>query len=120
METALGASPEVKLLLAVATIAVFWMFIWKTKNERRATRLIKWIWENHPQAWQELPWIYRNVLRERGLDEVARRGRIDDPYFRFEYDQFRPSQRYIVVAALVAGVAILLIFAGTSFLGWRF
>jgi len=119
METELGASPEVQLLMAVAAVAAFWMFIWKTKNERRATRLIKWIWENHPEAWERLPWLYRNVLRERGLDEIARRDAIPDPYFRHEYEQFRPSQKYIVAAALIAGTAILLIFVGTSFLGWR-
>lgn len=120
METELGASPEIKLLLAVAAVAVLWMFIWKTRTERRATKLVKWIWDNYPQAWQGLPWIYRNVLQERGLDEVARRNAIPDPYFRDEYNAARPSRKSIVIAAVIAGVAILLIFAGKSFLGWRF
>lgn len=119
MEAELGASPQVKLLMAVAVVAVFWMFIWKTKAERRATRMIKWIWENHPEAWQDLPWLYRNVLRERGLEEIVRRGAIPDPAFRREYEETRPSQKHMVIAALVAGAAILLIFVGTSFLGWR-
>lgn len=119
MESQTGASPEVQLLMAVAAVAVFWMFIWKTRTERRATRLIKWIWENHPDAWERLPWVYRNVLRERGLDEIARRDAIQDPHFLHEYEQFRPPQKYIVIAALIAGAAILLIFVGTSFLGWR-
>ena len=48
-----------------------------------------------------------------------RRGAIPDPAFRREYEETRPSQKHMVVAALVAGAAILLIFVGTSFLGWR-
>ncbi len=119
MAAELGTSPEIKLLLTVTALAVFWMFLWKTRTERRATRLIKWIWENHPETWAALPWLYRNVLRERGLDELARREAIPDAHFHREYAEIRPSQRHITIAALIAGAAILLIFIGTAVLGWR-
>lgn len=120
MESETEPSRLALVLLGVATIAVFWMFIWKTKSERRATRLIKWVWENYPDAWASLPWAYRNLLRERGLFELGRRGAIEDPYFDHELREIRPDRRHVLVAGLVAGVCIMILLFGTSYLGWRF
>ena len=120
METELGASPQIPVLLGIAAIAAFWMFIWKTKTERRATRLINWVWENYPQSWAALPWLYRNVLRERGLAELARRKSIGDPHFQQEFAAIQPFRRHILIAGIIAGTALALILFGTSFLGWRF
>lgn len=112
-------SPQVAALLAVAAGAAIWMFLWKTRTERRATRLIDWVWKNHPDAWSALPWIYRNLLRERGLGELARTGAIPDPYFEHEYREIEPLRNHIVIAGAIAGGAIALIVIGTRFFGWR-
>ena len=48
MEAEAATSPQVTVLLAIAAVAVIWMFLWKTKTERRATRLIDWVWQNYP------------------------------------------------------------------------
>lgn len=120
MEANGSTSPEVVVLVAVAAVAVFWMFIWKTKTERRATRLIDWVWQNHPDAWRSLPWADRNIFRERGLARLARANAIPDPYFEHEYGQIAPFRRHIVIAGAVAGTAIALILIGTSWFGWQY
>ena len=120
MEAEAAGSPEVKVLIAVAAVAVLWMFIWKTKTERRATRLIDWVWQNYPEAWQALPWSYRHIFRERGLAELARRNAIPDPDFMQKCGEIAPFPRHIVIAGAIAGVAIALILIGTRILGWRF
>jgi len=120
MEADTATSPEVVVLMAIAAAAVFWMFIWKTKTERRATRLIDWIWQNYPQAWQSLPWSHRNIFRERGLAELARRNVIPDPYFAHEYGQIAPFRRHVLIAAAFGITAIALILIGTSWFGWQY
>ena len=120
METGAEISPQITVLLGIAVVAAIWMFLWKTKTERRATRLIDWVWQNYPEAWSALPWIYRNLLRERGLAEIARRGAIPDPYFAHEYGEIAPLRHHIVIAGAIAGGALVLIAIGTRFLGWEF
>ncbi len=119
MEADTATSPQVTVLLAVAAVAAIWMFLWKTKTERRATRLIDWVWQNYPEAWAALPWIYRNLLRERGLAELDRRQAIPDPYFAREFKEIAPLRNHIVIAGAIAGGAIALVVFGTGFLGWR-
>jgi len=120
VEAEAATSPQITVLLAVAAVGAIWMFLWKTKTERRATRLIDWVWQNYPDAWSALPWIYRNLLRERGLAELARRQAIPDPYFAHEYGEIAPLRNHIVIAGAIAGGALVLIAIGTRFLGWRF
>lgn len=118
MDAGAATSPQITVLLAIAAIAAIWMFLWKTKTERRATRLIDWVWQNYPEAWSALPWIYRNLLRERGLAELARRRAIPDPYFAHEYAEIAPLRNHIVIAGAIAGGAIALVLIGTGYLGW--
>lgn len=120
MQADAATSPQITVLLTIAVLAVIWMFLWKTKTERRATRLIDWVWQNYPDAWAALPWVYRNLLRERGLAELARRNTIPDPYFAHEYAEIAPLRRHIVIAGAIAGTAIALIAIGTRLLGWQF
>jgi len=120
MEAEVANSLEIRALLAVAAIAALWMFIWKTKTERRATRLIDWVWQNYPDAWRALPWSYRYIFRERGLAELARRNMIPDPRFARECGEIAPLPRHILIAGAIAGVAIALILIGIRILGWRF
>ena len=120
MESVAATSPQITVLLAIAVVAAIWMFLWKTKTERRATRLIDWVWQNYPNAWAALPRNYRNLLRERGLAELARRNAIPDPYFAREYGEIAPLRRHIVIIGAVAGGAIALIAIGTSLFGWQF
>ncbi|UCH75849.1 MAG: hypothetical protein JSU82_08510 [Rhodospirillales bacterium] len=120
MNAGSATSPQITVLLAIAALAAIWMFLWKTKTERRATRLIDWVWRNHPEAWSALPWIYRNLLRERGLGELARRRVISDPHFTSEYETIAPLRRHIVIAGAIAGGAILLIAIGARYFGWQF
>jgi hypothetical protein len=119
MESEAATSPQITVLLAIAVVAAIWMFLWKTKTERRATRLIDWVWQKYPDAWSALPWVYRNVLRERGLAELARRNAIPDPYFAHEFGEIAPLRRHIVLAGAIAGGAIALIAIGTTLFGWQ-
>lgn len=120
MEADTASSPEIAILLAIAAVAALWMFIWKTRTERRATRLIDWVWRNHREAWAALPWVYRNVFRERGLMELARRNDISDPDFVQACGELDPFPRHIVIAAAIGAGAIALIVIGTRLFGWRF
>lgn len=120
MEAEVATSPQIRVLLAIAAIAALWMFLSKTKTERRATRLIGWVWQNYPEAWSALPWIYRKLLRERGLTDLARRQAIPDPYFAREYGEIAPLRHHIVIAAAIAGGALALVVIGARFLGWEF
>lgn len=117
--TASATSPEIVLLLIAAAAATFWMFIWKTRTDRRTTRLIVWIWENYPDRWRALPWLYRYLLRGRALREIARSGAMNDPHFAREYALIVPLPRHIRIAGAIAGVAIALILIGTRIFGWH-
>ena len=69
--------------------------------------------------------MYRNLLRERGLAELARRNAIPDPYFAHEFAEITPLRRHIVIAGAIAGGAIAggaiaLIAIGTRLFGWHF
>jgi hypothetical protein len=120
VEAEAATSQQIRVLLAIAAIAVLWMFLSKTKTERRTTRLIDWVWRNYPEAWSALPWIYRNLLRERGLADLARRQVIPDPYFAQEYGEIAPLRHHIVIAAAIAGSALALVVIGARFFGWHF
>ena len=43
MEAETAANPQIAVLLAIAVVGAVRMFLWKTKTERRATRLIDWV-----------------------------------------------------------------------------
>lgn len=119
MEIEVAASPEIRFLLAIAAVAALWMFICKTKSERRTTKLIDWIWQNHREIWAELPWYYRIMFRERGFAELARRNAISDPHFEQEFAVIAPYRRHIVISGSIAAVAIALILIGTRIFGWQ-
>lgn len=120
MEANAASGPEIPILLAIAAIAALWMFIWKTRTERRATRLIDWVWKNHREDWAALPWVYRNIFRERGLMELARRNVISDPDFVQACGELEPFPRHIVIAAGIGATAIALIVIGIRIFGWNF
>ena len=118
-ETATATSPELVLLLIVAAAAAFWMFLWKTRTDRRTTRLVVWIWEHYPDRWRALPWLYRYLLRGRALREMARSEAINDPHFAQEYALIVPMPRHVHIAGAIAGTAIALILIGTRLFGWQ-
>lgn len=119
MEPDTSPSPEITILLGIAAVATLWMFITKTKSERRTTKLIAWISQNHRDAWAELHWAYRLIFRERGFVELARRNVISDPHFKQEFAVIAPYRRHIVISGSIAGGAIALILIGTRLFGWH-
>jgi hypothetical protein len=120
MEIEAANSPEIAILLAIAALAALWTFISKTKLERRGSRLIDWIRQNHREAWAALPWVYRYIFRDRGLAELARRNAISDPDFAREYGKIVPFRRHILISGIIAGGAIAVIVIGVRFFGWQF
>ncbi len=119
MEPGPSPSPEITILLTIAVLAALGMFITKTKSERRTTKLITWISQNHREEWAKLHWAYRLIFRERGFVELARRNVISDPHFIKEFAVIAPYRRHIVISGSIAGGAIALILIGTRLFGWH-
>jgi hypothetical protein len=110
-------SPAVKVLILTAAAAVAYLFVAQIRRGRRSTRLIAWVLENHPAAWDALPWTARKIHRLGALYLLHRTKAIADPHFEAELKATRPLRREEWPALAVAVGAFALLALGLE-LGW--
>ena len=100
---------EITVLLAIAFAAIVYLFISEFKRRRRVVRLVSWVKENHPQDWNSLPWVSRNMIRLSGLALLFKRQMISDRYFTAEFMAVKPFRKGQNIAFIVAAGALLLV-----------
>jgi hypothetical protein len=114
------AGPQVitlTLVAACATIGAWWCDL---REGKLARNLRKWLTENHPHVWEELPWMHRKLLPPRaGLRLIVRQKKVVDEEFHDQYESVRKLERRKMLLVFLGVSMICLVIAGTRILGWK-
>lgn len=113
-------SVQIVVLTAAMLWAIGYAVICQLRTERAARSIKKWVVQNRPGVWQQVPWVYRTLvapqvglgfLRPRGLQE-------DEDFLRLWRTVTRWQRRSagsLIIGLACAGLAI----AGSEIRGWR-
>jgi len=112
-------SPGIKISILVALAAAIYLFVTETRRNRRTARLIECVQANYPATWNGLPWGARKINRLGGLIHLYRNGIVTDPRFVAEYRTVRRFRYDQVAAVVVAAGALVVVYLGLAYWGWR-
>jgi hypothetical protein len=113
------ASIVIKALLVIAFAACVYLFISEIRRRRRTARLISWVKENHPEEWNTLPWISRNINRLSGVALLFKRQVISDPHFTAEFMAIKPFRQDQNIAFIIGAGALMLVLLAVASGYWR-
>jgi hypothetical protein len=75
-------SVQIVLLTAATLWAIGYAFICQLRTERAARSIKKWVVQNRPGLWEQLPWVYSTLVAPQvGLRLLRRQGLQEDENF---------------------------------------
>ena len=116
----LMASPQIKILLSLASISLVYAFVCQIRMSRKASHLAKWLQKERPDLWAKLNFVARNWNGGHpGLKILYRRKVVGFPRFDQEYEQLRSMELKFLWGIGIGLVCIGLLFPGLRFWGWH-
>ena len=87
-------SPEIKILLVLASVSIVYAFVCEIRLSRKASRMASWLQKERPGLWSELNVVARNWNGGYpALKILHRRNVVGLPRFDREYMQLRAIER---------------------------
>jgi hypothetical protein len=113
-------SPEIKILVSLATVSIVYAFVCQIRMTQKASRLAHWLEKERPELWSDLNCVARNWQGGHpGLKVLKRRNVIDLPGFEREYEQLQAMERKLFWGIGAGTVCIGAVVVGVLFLGWH-
>ena len=114
------ASPQIKILVSLASVSVIYAFVCDIRLSRKASKLRKWLQQRRPELWSELNFFARNWNGgQPGLKILFRRNVVDLPEFDQQYEQLRALERKFVWGLVTGAFSIGLVLLGARFWEWH-
>jgi hypothetical protein len=96
------------ILFGISILSILYTIVSSFLQERKARGLRRWGKEQHPNAWNSLPWIVRKIMKaDIGLQQIHSAQLIDDAYFKGGYAVVQKYNKHIWLSLL--GSLLLLI-----------
>jgi hypothetical protein len=113
-------SPQIKILISLASISIIYAFICEIRLTQKARILADLIKNEFPELWQELNLVARNWNGGHpGLKLLYRRKVVDLPNFDREYRRLQALERQLVLGVITGSVCIGLVALGLFYWGWH-
>lgn len=113
-------SPEVKILLILASISIVYAFVCDIRLSRKARQLARWLRKERPELWSELNIVARNLNGGYpALKLLYRRNVVGLPGFDREFLQLHAIERKFFWGVGIGVVCLGILIAGFLFLGWQ-
>jgi hypothetical protein len=113
-------SPQIKILITIASISVIYAFVCKIQLARYAGKLMSIIRKQHPDLWSTLNSFARNYDGGYpGLKLLYRKNAADLSMFDQKYEQLRSLERKLLWGVGTCSVCIGLIIVGIKFWSWH-
>jgi hypothetical protein len=114
------ASPQIKILISVASISLVYAFACEIRLSRKAQTLSNRLQKEHPGLWSKLHFIARNWHGGLpGLKLLYRKNAIDSSSFDQQYEEIHSIERQLIWGIVLGSVCICLVLIGTKLLGWN-
>ena len=113
-------SPQIKILLSLAAVAIIYAFVCQIRMTQKASRLARWVEKERPDIWSELNAVARNWHGGHpGLKLLKKRNAVDLPGFDQKYQQLHALERKFFWGLGIGSVCIGALIAGILLLGWH-
>jgi hypothetical protein len=114
------ASPQIKILIALAAVSIIYAFVCEIRLSRKANKLANWLQKERPDLWSELNFVARNWNGGLpGLKILYRRNVVGLSEFDHEYEQLNALQRKLLWCIGIGSLCIGLVIVGSKFWGWH-
>lgn len=111
------ASFPVMLLVSVGVMAGVYAFVLEVRRGVKTDRLLEWLKRERKADWDGLSRLDR-ILTVRAVEMLRRGALAGDADFQARYQMTRHGTRF-ALAMSIAAVAVALVLAGTTWLGWE-
>ena len=113
-------SPQIKILIFLAGISIFYAFVCNIRLSRKASKLSDWLRKERPDLWSELNFIARTWNGgQPGLKLLYRRKVVDLPKFYQQYERLHFFEQQLLWGIVIGAVCIGLVLIGYKFWGWH-
>ena len=112
-------SPQIKILISIASISIIYAFVCKIRLTRKASKLRSILEKERPDLWSTLNSFARNYDGGfPGLKILYRKNDVDLLMFDKKYVQLRTLERKLLWGICIGSVCIGLVIIGSKFWNW--
>jgi len=98
------------ILFGISILSILYTIVSSFLQERNARGLRRWVKEQHPSAWNSLPWIVRKIMKaDIGLQQIHSARLIDDAYFKEGYAVVQKYNKHIWLSLLSSLILLIIV-----------